>query len=140
VAANTIALQRRSGERWPTVEIQFHRRGKACFNIMFAELPRICVRWTSGSPVAIERELANVVEGDAYFSLCKGLKRDFDCTFGVPIFAIFPDQRVARDFRLAKERSRFLIELFNSGIPQNWAQASSGFVSEYVFKSGQKTS
>jgi hypothetical protein len=134
VGANIIALQRRSGDRWPTVEVQFHRKGRASFNVNFAELPEVCYRWTSGAPVAIDRKLANVVEGGAYFSLCKGLQRDFDCTFGIAMFAILSERRLAQDFELAKDRSRFLIELFDSGIPEAWSAAASGYVSEFVFK------
>jgi hypothetical protein len=136
VGANTIAVQRRFGSRWSTVEIQFHSKGRASFNIMFAELPEVCFRRTSGSFVAIDREQANVVEGDAYFSLCKGLKREFDCTFGVPLFSIFPDRVIDRDFSLAMNRSRFLIGLLNSGIPESWADTAPGYISEFVFKNG----
>jgi hypothetical protein len=134
VGANTIALQRRSGDRWPTVEIQFHRKGRASFNVTFAELPEVCYRWTSGSPVTIQRKLANVVEGGQYFALCKRSRRDFDCTFGVAMFAILPDRRVTQDFELAKDRSRFLIELFYAGIPEAWSIAPPGYVSDFAFK------
>ena len=137
VGANTIALQRRSDERWPTVEMQFHPKGRASFNITFAELPDVCYRWTSGSPITIDRKLANVVEGGQHFLLCKGSRRDFDCTFGVPMFALFPDRVVARDFELAKKRSQFLLELFDTGIPANWTAAPSGYVSDFVFKQRQ---
>lgn len=140
VAANTIALQRHSGVRWPTVEVQFHRKGRPSFNIIFAELPDVCYRWTFGSPVAIDRDHANVVEGGDYFTLCKSLQRDFDCSFGVPTFAMFPDRRLARDLELAKDRSRYLIDLFDSGIPENWSAASPGYVSEFVFKIARRTS
>jgi hypothetical protein len=135
VGGSTIAVQRRSGDLWPTVEVQFHPKGRASFNIVFAELPNVCYRRTSGSPVAIDRKLANVVEGDEYFLLCKGRKGSFVCTFGVPTFAIFPDRLIARDFELAMNRSRFLVELFDSGIPKDWASAAPGYVSDFVFKS-----
>jgi hypothetical protein len=134
VGANTIALQRRAGERWPTVEVQFHPKGRASFNIIFAELPELCHRWTSGSPVAIDRKSANVVEGAQYFALCKGCRRDFDCTFGIPMFALFPARQLASEFDLAKERSLYLIELFETGIPASWATARFGYVSDFVFK------
>jgi hypothetical protein len=138
VGANTIALQRRTDARWATIEIQFHRRGKPSFNIIFSALPEVCYRLTTGSPVPIHRKQANVVEGGEYFSLCKGLKRDFDCTFGVPLFALFPDRKIDRDFQIAKDRSQFLIELFHSGIPESWADASPGYVLDYVFKSSHR--
>ena len=128
VRANTIGLQRRSGD------VQFDRRGRASFNITFAELPQACTRWTSGSRVSIERKQANVVEGGEYFALCKGFKRNFDCTFGAALFATFIDRLVARDFELAKDRSKSLIQLFDSGLPESWAEASPGYVSEFVFK------
>ena len=67
VRASTVALQRRSGDRWPTVEVQFHPKGRASFNIIFAELPEVCYRWTSGSAVPVDRKLANVVERGAIF-------------------------------------------------------------------------
>lgn len=134
VGTNTIAVQRRSGDRWPTIEVQFHRKGRASFNIIFAELPDVCYRWTSGSPVAIDRKQANVVEAGEHFLLCKGQRRNYGCTFGVPTFAISPDKLIARDFDLAIERSRYLMELFRSGIPQDWSAAAPGYVSEFVFK------
>jgi hypothetical protein len=134
VGANTIAIQRRSGDRWPTVEVQFHRRTRPSFNVTFAELPGVCNRWTSGSPVAIDRAQANVVEGDAYFILCKGARRNFDCSFGIPSFSLFPDRVIAREFSLAMASSRYLVEVFNTGIPANWFDAAPGYVSEFVFK------
>jgi hypothetical protein len=106
----------------------------ASFNIMFAELPELCYRWTSGSAVAIDRKLANVVEGRQHFALCKGSRRDFNCTFGTHMFALFPDRLLARDFELAIERSQFLTELFDSGMPADWATVPFGYVSEFVFK------
>jgi len=39
IGANSIGIQRREGTNWPTVEIQFDRRSRPSFNIIFAALP-----------------------------------------------------------------------------------------------------
>jgi hypothetical protein len=110
VGANSIGIQRREGTNWPTVEIQFDRRSRPSFNIIFAALPEICNRRTqAGSTSKISRLEANVVEGDASFSLCKGTRKNLDCTFGVVGFALFPDHAINRDFPLAVSGSKYLI-------------------------------
>jgi len=134
IGSNSIALQRREGTNWPTVEIQFDRRSRANFNIVFAELPEICSRRTGSSITQINRIEANVVEGASSFLLCKGFGKNFDCTFGVAGFTFFPDSKMDHDFLLAFSRSKSLIELFGSGLPHQWLNAPPGYVSNFIFK------
>jgi hypothetical protein len=134
VGSNCISLQRREGTNWPTVEIQFDRRNRPSFNIVFAELPEICARRTVNSLTNISRTEANVVEGDASFVLCKGFKKNFDCTFGITGMTLFPESKIDYEFSLAISRSRSLIELFRIGLPHQWLSASPGYVADFVFK------
>jgi hypothetical protein len=134
VGSNCIPLQRRAGTNWPTVEIQFDRRSRPNFNIVFAELSETCVRRTVSSITKISRIEANVVEGEASFLLCKGSKKSFDCTFGVAGIVLFLDSRINHDFSLALSRSKSLIELFGSGLPQQWLSDPPGYVSDFIFK------
>jgi hypothetical protein len=134
VGSNCIPLQRREGANWPTVEIQFDRRSRPSFNIVFAELPETCTRRTVSSITKISRMEANVVEGDASFVLCKGSKKNFDCTFGITGITLFPDSKMNHDFSLALSRSKSLIELFGSGLPHQWSSAPPGYVADFVFK------
>jgi hypothetical protein len=134
IGSNTIALQRRVGINWPTVEIQFDRRNRPSFNIVFAELPETCTRRTLSSIMQIERMEANVVEGGSSFVLCKGFRKNFDCTFGVAGITFFPDSKTDHDFSLALSRSKSLIELFGSGLPHKWLSAPPGYVADFVFK------
>jgi len=134
VGSNCIPLQRREGINWPTVEIQFDRRSRPSFNIVFAELPETCTRRTAGSITKIGRVEANVVEGDASFVLCKGSKRNFDCTFGITGITLFPNSKINHDFFLALSRSKNLIELFESSFPRQWLSAPPGYVADFVFK------
>jgi hypothetical protein len=134
IGSNCIPLQRRAGTNWPTVEIQFDRRSRPNFNIVFAELPETCVRRNLSSVTKINRMEANVAEGEINFLLCKGSKKSFDCTFGVAGIVLFPDSRIDRDFSLALSRSKSLIELFGSGLPHQWLSAPPGYVSDFIFK------
>jgi hypothetical protein len=134
VGANCIPLQRRQGANWPTVEIQFDRRSRPTFNIVFAELPEVCRRRSANTATKIDRIDANVVEGEASFLLCKGTRRNFDCTFGLVGITLFPDSRIDNELSLAVARSQKLVELFNSGIPPEWLSAPPGYLSDSIFK------
>ena len=135
IGANSIGIQRREGTNWPTVEIQFDRRSRPRFNIIFAALPEICNRRTqAGSALKIGRLDANVVEGDASFSLCKGTRKNLDCTFGGMGYSLFPHHTINRDFPLAVSGSKYLIQLFESGLPAHWLDAPAGYVSDLAFK------
>ncbi|MEO6840593.1 MAG: hypothetical protein ABI192_07490 [Bradyrhizobium sp.] len=134
VGSNCIPLQRREGPNWPTVEIQFDRRRRPNFNIVFAELPETCTRRSVSSITKISRLEANVVEGDASFVLCKGSKKNFDCTFGITGITLFRDSKINHDLSLALSRSKNLVELFGTGLPPQWLGAPPGYVDEFFFK------
>jgi len=134
VGANCIPLQRREGTNWPTVEIQFDRRRRPSFNIVFAELQEICTRRIACPTTRISRIEANVVEGDSSFLLCKGNRRNFDCTFGITGITLFADSKINSELSLASARSKELVELFRVGLPREWLSARPGYVSDFVFK------
>ncbi len=135
IGASSIGIQRRQGTNWPTVEIQFDRKNRPSFNIIFAALPEKCNRRTKGGSILkISRLDANVVEGDASFSICKGYRKNLDCTFGITGFSLFIDNRINHDFSLAVSGSKYLVKLFELGLPDHWLDAPSGYVSDLVFK------
>src|SRR6266702_3494 len=94
VGPNCIPFQLRSGPQWPTMEILFHKRGAPSLVVHFAALPEVCRRHTSNGTIEIPRVEACVVEGPAFFSLCKGTGRNFDCNFGYRWFASRPKRKL----------------------------------------------
>lgn len=120
VAASTIALQRRSGALWPTVEIGFPLPHKPLLGLCFALLPETCHRLGAAGPQPIRRLEANVVEGDIAFSLCKGGNQSYDCNFGYEWLALFPARRLRAEVDQLKQRLPWLIEVLDSGIPADW--------------------
>ncbi|MBB3118225.1 hypothetical protein [Pseudoduganella violacea] len=120
VSATTIALQRRSGPLWPTVEIEFPLRRKPLLGLTFAMLPETCYRYGEAGPEAIPRLEANVVEGDIAFSLCKGGNRNYDCNFGYEWLALLPARRLRAEVDQMKQRLPWLLDVLNSGIPADW--------------------
>src|SRR5436190_19357987 len=90
VGPNCIALQRRKGPEWPTVEILFDKRSRPSLGVNFAALPEICYRQASHGTQHIPRLEANVTEGRAFFLLCKGHHRNHDGNFGYHWLALRP--------------------------------------------------
>jgi hypothetical protein len=131
IGANCIALQRRSGIEWPTVEFQFSRRCRPFVNVIFAWLPEQCQRWSAeaGEFVRIPRIEANVVEGPAFFSLCKGRKWSNDCSFGdTSIFfhTIWLRQKLQNEAAELRTLCEWLVELLDQRPPLEWLQRDSG--------------
>jgi hypothetical protein len=135
VGPNCIPLQRKSGNEWPTVEILFHKRQAPSFAVHFAALPEICYRWslTEHRWIEIPRTQASVVEGSTYFSLCKGLNRNFDCNFGYRWFAISPREKLSKEVEALRVLLPWLFELFEGGIPPSWLAKSSGYVDRHAY-------
>ncbi len=117
VARHTIALQRRSGTAWPTVEISFDKRSRPMLGLTFALLPEPCYRQGTGGGVEIARIAANVVEGDAYFNL--GKEHGFIVNFGY-WFALLPQRRARREIDHLKALLPFLLSLLDGGLPPDW--------------------
>ncbi|WP_256077333.1 hypothetical protein [Massilia sp. YIM B04103] len=120
VSSTTIALQRRSGLLWPTVEIEFPLRRKPLLGLTFAMLPETCYRFGEAGLEAISRLDANAVEGDVAFSLCKRDGRNYDCDFGYGYFSLCPTRRIRAEVDALKLRLPWLIEVLNAGIPADW--------------------
>lgn len=129
VARHTIGLQRRAGAAWPTVEISFDGRKRPMLGLTFALLPEPCCRQGTNGGAAIARMAANVVEGDAYFNLCK--ERGFIVNFGY-WFALLPQRRARREIDQLKALLPFLLSLLDTGIPADWV-GQTGKVHPNVF-------
>jgi hypothetical protein len=126
-------LQRRSGPEWPTVEIQFDKRGRPALGVNFAMLPEICHRQTEDGPKEIPRIEANVVEGLAFFTLCKGRRTNFDCDFGYRGFVLRPKRKLDGEIAALKSRLPWLFNILEQGIPNSWLAKHPGYVDQYAF-------
>ena len=152
IGFNEIALQKRQGEVWPTVHIQFDERSRPYFSAYFSILPLVCRRLTAEGIVNISRENAIVVDGPAYFSLRKGAYTDYrDGNFGysgLPAYLfslslsdILGYRSSSKDY-LDREIDQaigllpFLFQLFDRGIPKEWLDAQFGYVSKNVMLLG----
>ncbi len=103
-------------------------------------LPPICTRWDlDGRVTEIPRESALVFEGTAFFSLCKGQGRDYDCNFGCLGITFFPYRRIDKDMGILLTLLPELFRLLDQGIPESWARTK-GFVTKHVFVSGARDS
>lgn len=132
IGANDIPLQRRKGEQWPTVQMPFDKRLRPSLSLNFAALPPICKRWEKGRYVDIPREKALVFEGPAYFSLCQGRKRNYDCQYGYRWFSLFPHRRIDEEVEHLRGLLPELFDLFDRGIPEDWRQRKFGYVTKHV--------
>lgn len=145
IGANEIPLQRRAGEAWPTVQIDFPR-GRAYFRINFSALPEIC-----RNPVrnAIPREQAIVTYGPAYFDLRRGIWDDHrDSEYGFNSISLLQPTPLML-FRLLRYQFNWrkfldsevdatlallpvLFDLFDRGIPQEWIDHDFGRITPNV--------
>ncbi len=117
VGASTIALQRRAGELWPTVEIQFRANDPHFLSLYFSMLPELCYRQ---GVTPIPRLDANVVEGPFTFMLCKGGKKDYDCNFGYQWYSFSPRKRLQNEVGELARRIPWLLQTLDAPIPNDW--------------------
>lgn len=134
IGANTIPLQIRSGDCWPTVEIHFRGTRRPCFTIDFAALPVECRRMAR-EPVP--RERAIVVYAPAYFMLCKGRHRNLDGQFGYYWFSLWPKRKLDAEVAAALALLPEVFMVFRTGIPEEWRTREFGvYVSPHIMLIG----
>lgn len=133
VGANCIPLQLRQGTEWPTVEILFDKRARPALGVTFAMLPELCFRKTGRGSIQIPRFEANVTEGPAFFSLCKGHRGYNDRNFGYYYFSLVPNRKLTVEINTIKSLLPWLFDLFESGIPNDWLQGPPRYVDEHAF-------
>jgi hypothetical protein len=135
VGANCLPLQRRWGPEWPTVEIQFHKSGYPSLGVHFATLPETCWRHTlQGTTIEIPRIQACVVEGLAFFVLCKGTRKNFDGNFGYRGFVLNPKHRLREEIGVLKSLLPWLFNVLQS-LPEAWLDSPPGYVASHAFLS-----
>lgn len=117
VGASTIALQRRTGELWPTVELRFPAYAPHFLSVEFSLLPEICYRQ---GVTPVPRMSANVVEGPYTFMLCKGGNKSYDCNFGYQWFSLRPRKRLQKEAGELARRIPWLLQTLDAGIPNDW--------------------
>ncbi len=135
IGPNCISLQRRSGPEWPTVEIVFDKRSRPVLGVHFAMLPEVCCRQTENGPKEIPRLQANVVEGSAFFILCKGRRGNFDGNFGYSWLALRPKHKLDGEIATLRSLIPWLLEILEKGIPESWYEKPAGYVEQYAFLS-----
>lgn len=135
VGPNCIALQRRNGLEWPTVEIVFDKRGRSSLGLNFATLPEVCYRQTEQGRREIPRLEANVVEGAAFFILCKGHRTNFDCNFGYRGLLLRPKSKLDSEVAILKSLLPWLLRVLEGGIPEIWYKREPGYVHQNAFLS-----
>jgi len=133
IGANTIPLQIRSGDVWPTVEIHFPGTRRPCFTIHFAALPGVCRRM---GEEPVPRERAVVVYAPAYFMLCKGRHRNLDGQFGYYWFSPWPKRKLDAEVDTAAALLPKILRVFRNGIPEEWLTHEFGYVSRHVMLMG----
>jgi hypothetical protein len=133
VGANCIPLQLRQGAEWPTVEILFDKRGRPALGVTFAMLPKLCFRKTEHGPIEIPRLEANVVDGPAFFSLCKGHRGYNDRNFGYYCFSLNPKRKLLNELYILKSLLPWLFDLFEHGIPNAWLEGPPRYVDRHAF-------
>jgi hypothetical protein len=135
VGPNCIPLQRRTGLEWPTVEILFDKRSRPTLGVHFAMLPDVCLRHTENGSKEIPRLEANVVEGPAFFSLCKGRRNNFDCNFGCPGFTLLPKRKLDGEIATLKSLLPWLFSVMESQIIESWYKKQPGYVEQHALLS-----
>lgn len=135
VGPNCVPLQCRRGAEWPTVEIVFDKRSRPALGVNFAMLPEVCCRVTEHGTKKIPRLEANVVEGPAFFILCKGQRANFDCDFGFRGFALRPRHKLNSEVAALKSLLPWLFNVLEKGIPETWYGKKPGYVDQHAFLS-----
>ncbi len=135
VGPNTIPLQRRSGLEWPTVELTFDKRGRPALGVTFTTLPETCCRLSLSGAVKIPRIEAGVVEGRAFFHLCKGRRGYNSCNFGYYYGSLMPGRKIRQESAALAGVLPWLFDLFDRGIPLAWLEQQPGYVDEHSFLS-----
>jgi len=133
VGPNTIPLQRRTRQEWPTVEISFGERGESWFSVNFGVLQPINQRIDGKF---YDREHAIVCYAPVYFSLLKGNKFDSG-TFGVTHeWHHDPKKAIESEISELRRLLPIIFELFDNGIPESWLTSSFGKVAPHIWLMG----
>src|SRR5262249_55645161 len=98
-------------------------------------LPEICHRRSLAERrwIEIPRADASVVEGTAFFSLCKGSGRNFDCNFGYRWLSLSPKRKIDKEIETLISLLSWLFDLFDHGIPPTWLEQPTGYVDLHAF-------
>lgn len=133
--ANSLVLQNKSSENWPTVEFRFDNRGRPYFWIEFSILPPVCKRMEEHYLTEIPRVEANVREGVVSFSLIKKGRWYPNDGFGYPgliysvlffrlfsmlHFKFFAHNFLDHEVNIARKRIVEMLNVFEGGIDHEW--------------------
>jgi hypothetical protein len=98
-------------------------------------LPEMCCRETEHGVKKIARVEANVVEGPAFFILCKGQRKHFDCEFGYRGLVLRPRHKLDSEITVLKSLLPSLFNVLENGIPDAWYEKMPGYVDQFAFLS-----
>lgn len=134
VPSNCIPLQQRGGNVWPTVELQFNPSRRPLLGIFVARLGNPCLRRTRSGSQLIFQSQASVTEGEAYFSLCKGESKNYDCSFGYDWFALRPMARIASEIEKLESLLPLLFDVLSRDFPDDWMNGPARYVHRHFFR------
>jgi hypothetical protein len=141
IGPNIIPLQRRHGERWPTVELYFYKEVLSPkFRIEFCELPEFC---KNPQERCIQRIDSTVGSAPGRFYLTRGRWDDArDSVFGIETFLMFGPRAIRYLFNYRtfldseiEDLLRILpilFEIFDKGIPHAWIEHPFGRITKNV--------
>lgn len=133
IGPNTIPLQRRSGEEWPTVEIRFGERGEPWFGVDFGVIQPVNQRIDGKF---YDRAHAIVCYAPVYFFLCKNDKSrggDFGVTHG---WYYDNKKKIESEIAECRKLLPIVFELFDKGIPDSWLTSNFGEVAPHIWLMG----
>jgi hypothetical protein len=148
--ADSIPLQRRSGDAWPTITIDFDQRKRANFRIEFSQLPEHCLQRGHGELLEISRREARVFNGPLYFRVVRRERKSEDSRFGYRIFdfisqpyrvdrllryAFAPKGLLAEEVGFARRCMVEIEEMLRSGVPREWEAAPLGRIGRHLYLS-----
>ena len=137
VGYDTIPLQRRQGDHWPTVELQFAKYGRPWFTLHFSVLPKVCYKRSKLGVEPVPRERATIYCGPGYFMLCRGERQNLDGEFGSPHWlSLRPYRCLDADIDKAVGLLPVVFGAFDRGIPETWLVSRELYVHKHVMKKG----
>lgn len=145
---DSIPLQRRSGDAWPTLTIDFDQRKRANFRVEFSLLPETCLQRGRGGLLEITRREARVFNGPLYFRVVRRERISEDSRFGYRVFdfiaqpyrvdrllryIVAPKGLLAEEVGFARRCLAEIESMLHSGVPREWETAPLGRIGRHLF-------
>ena len=133
IGPNTVPLQRRTTEEWPTVEFHFDQGGEPRFSVYFGVIQPVNYRLDGK---VYHRDHAIVCYAPAYFLLKKNDKPGsgiFGLTHG---WYYDSNKKIESEIAECRKLLPIVFELFDNGIPDGWLTSNFGKVAPHIWLMG----